>query len=51
LTDALEFDSGLKQVIMQFFADFWALYDSNLASNVAELLAPFHASLRPSYFC
>jgi hypothetical protein len=50
LTDALEFDSGLEQVITEFFADFWALYDHNLASNVAELLAPFHACLRPSYF-
>jgi hypothetical protein len=50
LTDALEFDSGLEQVITQFFADFWELYDNNLASNVAELLAPFHACLRPSYF-
>jgi hypothetical protein len=51
LADALEVDSGLDSVISQFFSDFWAMYDSNLATNIAEMLAPFRASLRPSYFC
>jgi hypothetical protein len=50
LTDALEMDSTVEQVITQFFSDFWAMYDNNLAPEIAEVLAPFHASLRPSYF-
>ena len=51
LADALEMDSSVEGIITQFFSDFWALYDSNLMNGVAEILAPYRASLRPSYFC
>lgn len=51
LADALEIDSSVEQVVTQFFSDFWTMYDNNLTNNVAEVLAPFRASLRASYFC
>ena len=51
LTDAVEVDSSVENIISQFFSDFWALYDNNLMQNIAETLAPYHDSLRPSYFC
>lgn len=51
LTEQLEIDSSVEAVITQFLSDFWAVYDNNLMKNIAETLAPFHASLRPSYFC
>ena len=51
LSDALEFDHSVEGIITEFFSDFWSLYDNNLMKNIAETLAPFRASLRPSYFC
>ncbi|OHT00263.1 hypothetical protein TRFO_33092 [Tritrichomonas foetus] len=51
LTEALEVDTSVETIITQFLSDFWAIYDNNLMKNIAETLAPFHASLRPSYFC
>jgi hypothetical protein len=50
LNDALEIDSTVEQIITEFFSDFWTMHDHNLAPNIAEELAPFRASLRPSYF-
>jgi hypothetical protein len=50
LTDAVEVDSTVEQIITDFFSDFWTMHENNLAPNIAEELAPFHASLRPSYF-
>jgi hypothetical protein len=50
LTDAQEMDSTVEQVATQFFADFWAVHDNNLAPEIADVLAPFHARMRPSYF-
>jgi len=51
LVDALDIDSAVKPIVTQFFSDFWAMYDNNLSTSVAEVLAPFRASLRPSYVC
>lgn len=51
LTEQLEIDTSVESIITQFLSDFWAVYDNNLKNNIAEILAPFHASLRPSYFC
>jgi hypothetical protein len=50
LSDAHEIDSSVEQVITQFFSDFWGLHDNNLAPDIADVLAPFHAHLRPTYF-
>jgi hypothetical protein len=50
ISDAHEIDSTVEQVVTQFFSDFWALHDNNLLPHVAEILAPFHAHLRPTYF-
>jgi hypothetical protein len=50
LSDAHEIDSSVEQVITQFFSDFWSLHDNNLAPDIADVLAPFHAHLRPTYF-
>jgi hypothetical protein len=50
LTDAQEIDSTIERIVTQFFSDFWALHDNNLAPSVAEVLGPFHAHLRPTYF-
>jgi hypothetical protein len=50
LSDALEIDSSLEQVITQFLADFWADHDNNLAPDVVNVLAPFHAQLAAPYY-
>ena len=50
LTDAMESDKIVEQTIAQFFSDFWSTNEGNLLKTTAEILTPFKASLRPSYF-
>jgi hypothetical protein len=49
LKDAMEVDRTIEGAAAQFFSDFFDLYDNNLMRGVAELLAPFHESMKPSY--
>lgn len=51
LTEAVETDKAVEPTITQFFADFWSSNEGNMLKSTAEILAPFKASLRPSYFC
>ncbi|EAY13617.1 hypothetical protein TVAG_390140 [Trichomonas vaginalis G3] len=51
LSDAMETDKAVEPTISQSFSDFWSTNESNLMKSAAETLAPFRASLRPSYFC
>ena len=49
LKDALEVDRTIETAATQFFSDFFDIYDNNLMRNAAELLAPFHESMKPWY--
>ena len=51
LSDALEVDSSVDNIINKFLSDFWALHDNNLMKEIRSILSPFQSSLRPSYFC
>jgi len=51
LTSAMEIDKVVEPVVSQFLSDFWAASEDNLLKSVAEILDPYRASLKPSYFC